>query len=93
MAENEKMKVTEIILPCSVEQYFEYFIEDKATAYPRKKHFESKGGFNIVVTEWKQNKELGAQVREMNLIIRVVGVPFKNTAGMSQVWQLKKEDK
>lgn len=40
--ETEKQKIVEIILPCSVKQFYEFFLSDKATVYNRKKHLESR---------------------------------------------------
>jgi hypothetical protein len=65
-------------------------LADDAAVYPRSKHLEFKKATNIVVTPWKKNEELGAEIREVNALLKVKGVPFKSEAGMNQVWLLKR---
>lgn len=36
--ETEKQKMLEIVLPCSVDQFYSFFLADDATVYSRKKH-------------------------------------------------------
>lgn len=36
--ETEKQKMLEIVLPCSVEQFYRFFLADDANVYSRKKH-------------------------------------------------------
>lgn len=55
--------MVELILPCSLEQFYTFFLADDATVYPRNKHLEFKKATNIVVTPWKKNEELGADIR------------------------------
>ena len=88
--ETEKQKMLEIVLPCSVEQFYRFFLADDASVYSRKKHLEFKKGREVIPTPWKQNTETNGEVRELTAIIKVTGVPFKSEASMSQVWFLDK---
>ena len=38
IVETEKQKMIEIILPCSVEQFYTFFMADNATLYSKKRH-------------------------------------------------------
>jgi hypothetical protein len=38
IVDTEKQKMMELILPCSLEQFYNFFIADGAEVYPRKKH-------------------------------------------------------
>ncbi len=73
-----------------MEQYYNFFLADNATVYPRKRHLELRESKDITVTQWRKSEELDSEVKEINALIRVNGVPFLNYAHMSQVWQLKK---
>jgi hypothetical protein len=55
LVETEKQKMLEVVLPCSVEQFYNFFLSDDATVYSRKKHLEFKKGENVVMTPWKKN--------------------------------------
>jgi hypothetical protein len=54
--ETEKQKMIEIVLPCSVDQFYNFFLADDATVYSRKKHLEVKKSTQIITTPWKQNE-------------------------------------
>lgn len=47
--------MVEVQLPCSIQQYYDFFIADNAKVYSRKKHLEFKGGENVVITDWRKN--------------------------------------
>ena len=83
----------EIVFPCSVDQFYDYFFADDADLYSRKMHLESKKGHHIVMTPWKKNEELQAEVREITGIIKVKGVPLMSEAHLNQVWMMTKKDK
>lgn len=51
----EKQKMLELVIPCSVEQFFTFFLADDAEVYPRRKHLELKKATRIVTTHWKRN--------------------------------------
>jgi hypothetical protein len=53
--ETEKQKMLEIVLPCSVDQFYSFFLADDAAIYSRKKHLEIKKATNVVATSWKKN--------------------------------------
>lgn len=38
IVDTEKQKMVELVLPCSLEQFYNFFIADEAEIYPRKKH-------------------------------------------------------
>jgi hypothetical protein len=38
--ESEKQKIAEFNLPCSIDQFYQFFLDDKASVYSRKKHLE-----------------------------------------------------
>jgi hypothetical protein len=88
--ETEKQKMLEIVLPCSVDQFYKFFLADDANVYSRKKHLEFKKATQVVATPWKPNEEMNAEVRELNAMLKVKGVPFKSEAPMNQVWLLSK---
>lgn len=48
--ESEQQKIVEIQFPCSVEQFYNFFLADNANVYPRKKHLQFKGGKDIKQT-------------------------------------------
>ena len=79
-------------MPCSVKQFYEFFLSEKAVVYNRKKHLESRNSRDIVLTEWRNNEELQSEIREITATIKVTGVPLLKEAGMSQVWMMKKND-
>ena len=81
----------EIVLPCSVDQFYSFFLADGANVYSRVKHLEVKKATQIVATPWKQNSEMNAEVRELTAIMKLKGVPFKSEAPMNQVWLLSKK--
>ena len=58
----EKQKIIEIVLPCSLEQFYNFFVGDEAI-YSRKKHLEGKKATNMVCTPWKKNDEMNAEMR------------------------------
>ncbi len=37
-SEREPVKMLEIVFPCSVEQFYDFFLADNANLYSRKKH-------------------------------------------------------
>jgi len=39
IVESEKQKMVEVALPCSIEQFYRFFLADDATVYPKTKHF------------------------------------------------------
>ena len=88
--EAEKQKMLEVVLPCSVEQFYNFFLADDANVYSRKQHFDFKKARNFVIGPWKMNEEMGAEVRELSAMIKVSGVPFKSEAPVSQVHMLIK---
>lgn len=90
VVDSEKQKIVEHILPCSVDQFYDFFLADNAEVYDRKKHLEKRNSHSINVTEWRKSAQLDSEVREVTAMIKVVGVPFLNFAGMSQVFMLKR---
>lgn len=77
------------MLPCTVPQFYDFFISDKASVYHRRKHLELRKSREIKITEWRKSEELESEVREVSAIIKVKGVPFKTEATMNSVWMLK----
>lgn len=41
---------------------------------------EKNGATDIKIAEWKANEELGGYTRECNLVIKVTGVPLRDTS-------------
>jgi len=50
--------IAEITFPCTVQQYYDYFLADKCSLFGIRQHFEKKQAENIQITEWKKNDEL-----------------------------------
>lgn len=55
MVDSGKQKVVEHILPCSVDQFYDFFLADNAEVYDRKKHLEKRNSHSINVTEWRKS--------------------------------------
>lgn len=36
--DSSKQKIVDLVLPCTVQQFYDFFLCDKATVYNRKKH-------------------------------------------------------
>ncbi len=47
----------------------------------------------ITITPWRKSEELDSEIKEINALIKVAGVPFMNYAHISQVWKLKRNEK
>lgn len=82
--------IAEITFPCTVQQYYDYFIADKSTLYGIRQHLEKKQAENIQITDWKRNEELQRDVREIRAYIKVEKVPLLNRANLHQIQTLKR---
>ena len=91
--DKEPIKMLQIVFPCSVQQFYQFFYADSAEVYPRSKHLEMKKAHSITVTPWKRNEELKAETREVSAVLKLVGVPLLSEAKMNQVWLLSKNQK
>lgn len=90
--DNEKSEVLKMIMPVSVDQFFDYFFADNA-GYSFEEHLKkNNGGTNIQMTQWNENDEGNAKTREINGVIKVTGVPFRDTTRMYKVHTYKKLD-
>ncbi len=45
------------------------------------------------MTPWRKSEEFDSEIKEINALIRVSGVPFLNYAHLSQVLKLKRNEK
>lgn len=90
---DSQQTIAEITFPCSVQQYYDYFLKDKSTIYGILQHLEKKQAQNIEITEWKRNEELGREVREIRAYIKVEKVPMMSRANLYQIHTLKREEK
>jgi hypothetical protein len=92
-ADNQHVKMLEIVFPCSVEQFYDFFLADEALLYGRRQHLETRKAHTIVVSPWKKNEELQAETREISAVIKVKGVPLMSEARMNQVWLLTRDER
>ena len=92
-ADRQSIKMLEIVFPCSIQHFYDFFLADEAELYGRKKHLESRKAHTIQCSKWVLNEELQAETREVTAVIKVNGVPLLKEARMSQVWMLTRKDK
>ncbi|KRX07836.1 hypothetical protein PPERSA_10120 [Pseudocohnilembus persalinus] len=91
--DSEKTEVMKIILPISVDTFFDYFYADNA-GYSFSDHLiKNTGGQGMAVTNWVDNEEGNGKTREINCTIKVEGVPFKDRSRLYKVNTYQKDEK
>ncbi|EAR90228.1 GRAM domain protein (macronuclear) [Tetrahymena thermophila SB210] len=86
----ENKELLRCILPVSVDAFFEKFIGDNAI-FSYGQHMEKNGSTDIKISEWAENEELKCFTRECNLVIKVSGVPLRDTSRFQKIQTYKKE--
>ena len=88
-----KHTLAKISFPCSLQQYYDFILADKATLLSFSEYLELRGAEAIKLTDWRKSEELGREVREVNAVIRVSGVPLMSQARMHQIHTMSRSEK
>jgi hypothetical protein len=78
------------IFPVSVDKFFEMFIGDEAV-YSLADHRKHRQDFETTLSKWQFNEETQEHQRELNAVMRLNDVPFKDRSRLYKLQSYKKE--
>lgn len=82
---SDKQTLAKITFPCSIDQYFDFFLADEASLFSASDYLVFKKAENVKATKWIKNDEFDRYVREVSAVIKVTGVPLRSEARMHQI--------
>lgn len=88
--QDDKQEVMKAVFPVTVDRFFELFISDNAV-YSLIDHRKLRGDFEHNLSKWALNEETGQYQRELNAVIKLTDVPFKDRSRLYKLQSYKKE--
>lgn len=77
-------------LPVSVDKFFELFMGNDAI-FSILDHRKNRGDIDTTISKWQVNEENGIHQRELNSIIKITDVPFRDRSRIHKLQTYTKE--